>query len=62
MRHVVVLFWALILGQIVAYLGAALNHGLYNFPQAVMGSILIAIVTILVGEVSQPSKKEVKNS
>lgn len=61
MRYVIVLAWSLILGQIVAYLGAALNHGLYNFPQAVMGSIVIALFVIIIGEVSQPSNKQSKN-
>lgn len=61
MRYIIVLAWSLILGQIVAYLGAALNHGLYNFPQAVMGSIVIALFVIIIGEVSQPSKEQSKN-
>lgn len=61
MRYLVVLFWSLILGQIVAYLGAALTQGMYNFPQAVAGSVLLTVVVCLVGEVSQPNKKAVTN-
>lgn len=57
MRYIVVLFWSLILGQIVAYLGAALTQGMYNFPQAVLGSIFLAIIVCLVAELSQPKKK-----
>ncbi|QIL46564.1 YjzD family protein [Vagococcus coleopterorum] len=58
MRYAVVLFWSLILGQIIAYLGAQLNHGMYNFPQAVIGSIFLAVIVVLVGEISQPKKKK----
>ena len=58
MRHIIVLVWALIIGQIVAFLGASLNNAVYSFPQAVMGSVLVALVVILIGEVSQPAKKK----
>lgn len=57
MRYIVVLVWSLILGQIVAYLGAALTQGNYNFPQALLGSIFLAIIVCLVGEVSQPKQQ-----
>lgn len=58
MRYIVVLFWSLILGQIVAYLGAALTQGMYNFPQAVAGSIFLALMVCLVSELSQPKEKK----
>lgn len=60
MRFVVVLLWSLILGQIIAYLGAALSGGAYSFIQGVIGSVVIAIVVVLIGEVSKPAKKSVK--
>ena len=58
MRHIIVFLWSLILGQIVAYLGAALNHGTYSFVQGLLGSVVITLVVILIGELSQPAKKE----
>lgn len=57
MRHIIVLLWSLILGQIVAYLGAALSHGAYSFQQGLLGSVVITLVVILVGELSKPAKK-----
>ena len=60
MRHLVTFFWSLILGQIIAYLGAALNHGTYSFIQGLLGSVVITVVVVLIGELSQPAKKTSK--
>ncbi|MGX7059244.1 YjzD family protein [Vagococcus humatus] len=60
MRATIVLIWSLILGQIISYLGAALNHGAYDFKQALMSSIVIAISVLIIGNLSQPSKKPAK--
>lgn len=61
MRHIIVLLWAIIIGQIAGYLGAALNHSVYSFPEALIGSIVIALIVIIIGEVSQPKKKSPSN-
>ena len=31
MRYIVTLFWAVVLGQVVGYIGAALTSGTYDF-------------------------------
>lgn len=62
MKHVIVLFWALCLGQVVGYIGGALNHGTYNFLQTAIVSLITALVVIAIGETCGPSKKKTEQN
>ncbi len=56
MRYLVVLFWAVILGNVASYIGGSLNHGSYN-PSLTTGIVLVTgIIIMLIGQVAQPSK------
>ncbi|OJG19414.1 hypothetical protein RU97_GL000985 [Enterococcus canis] len=53
------MFWALLLGQVVGYIGGALTQGTYDFTMTTIISFVAGIVIILIGELSQPKKESV---
>ena len=57
MKYLVTLFWTCILGQVVVYLGSALNSGTYDFKAASIISLIVGVVVILIAEVATPKKK-----
>ncbi|MGX7351567.1 YjzD family protein [Enterococcus canis] len=59
MRYVITMFWALLLGQVVGYIGGALTQGTYDFTMTTIISFVAGIVIILIGELSQPKKESV---
>ena len=56
MSKLFVLFWTLILGQVVGYIGLALTNGTYDFVQVLLVSFIVAIIVIIIGEVALPKK------
>lgn len=61
MRYIVVLFWTLILGQIVGFLGAKLTSSNYSFMGTVFASIIIGIIVVLMSTITEPKKKMSKH-
>lgn len=57
MKYLVTLFWTYILGQVVGYLGSALNSGTYDFKLSSIISLVVGIIIILIAEVATPKKK-----
>lgn len=63
MGRIVVFIWAILLGQVVSYIGGAL-HGVtdYNFTGTVIVSLIACAIVMLIGEVAAPSNtKKSKN-
>lgn len=50
------MFWAMILGQVVGYLGSALTGGQYDFTVTAQLSFLVGIIVIIVANVCVPKK------
>lgn len=59
MNKIVVLFWTLILGQVVGYIGAALSSGEYDFVQVTTISFIVAILIMIIGELALPKKEKI---
>ncbi|BCA86074.1 hypothetical protein EsVE80_15970 [Enterococcus saigonensis] len=57
MKYLVTLFWTYILGQVVCYLGSALNSGTYDFKLSSIISLIVGVIIILIAEVATPKKK-----
>ncbi|HCO72723.1 YjzD family protein [Enterococcus bulliens] len=49
MRYIVTLFWTLVLGQVVGYLGSSLMTQPYDFTSSLFVSLFVAVVIILFG-------------
>lgn len=60
MRYVIVLIWSFLLGQVVGYIGGALNQMDYNFMQTTIISLIVGVLLIILSFVAVPSKKEQK--
>ena len=56
MRYIVTLFWAVVLGQVVGYIGAALTSGTYDFTLTTIISFIAGVIILLIGAVA-PRKK-----
>ncbi|MGX4686287.1 YjzD family protein [Vagococcus sp. JNUCC 83] len=56
MGRIVVFIWAILLGQVVSYIGGAL-HGVsdYNFTGTVIVSLIACAIVMLIGEAAAPS-------
>lgn len=54
MRYIVTLFWSLILGQVVGFIGAKLSSTAYAFIPTVLVSVAIALVIITLDYVMSP--------
>jgi hypothetical protein len=50
------MFWAMILGQVVGYLGSALTGSQYDFTLTAQLSFLVGIIVIIVANVCAPKK------
>ncbi len=57
MRYLVTIIWALILGQVVGFLGSALTSSAYNFTLTTIFSLIAGVLVCLLGMVATPSKK-----
>ncbi|MBO0476800.1 YjzD family protein [Vagococcus sp. DIV0080] len=58
MSKLIVLFWTLVLGQVVGYIGLALTNGTYDFMQVAIVSVIMAIIIMIIGEVAVPKKNK----
>ena len=58
MRYIVTLFWSLILGQVVGFIGAKLSSTAYSFIPTVLVSIAVGIIIILIDKAMSPSAKQ----
>lgn len=58
MRYLIVLIWSFLLGQVVGYIGGALNQMDYNFMQTTIISLIVGVILIILSFVAVPSKKE----
>ncbi|MGO2084141.1 YjzD family protein [Vagococcus sp.] len=58
MGKIVILFWSFLLGQVVGYIGGALNSGSYNFIETTIVSLIAAVLIMIIGEVALPKKKK----
>ena len=56
MKYIVTMFWAMILGQVVGYLGSALTGCQYDFTVTAQLSFLVGIIVIIVANVCVPKK------
>lgn len=57
MRYLVTIIWALILGQVVGFLGGALTSTPYDFQLTLIFSFIVALLIILIGQVAMPEEK-----
>jgi len=57
MGRIVVFLWAILLGQVVSYIGGAL-HGFtdYNFTGTVIVSLIACAIVMLIAEAAKPSE------
>ncbi|OOL59277.1 DUF2929 domain-containing protein, partial [Enterococcus faecium] len=46
------LFWAVVLGQVVGYIGAALTSGTYDFTLTTIISFIAGVIILLIGAVA----------
>lgn len=46
MRYIVTLFWAVVLGQVVGYIGAALTSGTYDFTLTTIISFIAGVIIL----------------
>ncbi|MGY3766114.1 YjzD family protein [Vagococcus vulneris] len=56
MGKIVVLIWTFLLGQVVGYIGGALNQGSYNFMATTIVSLIAGILVMILAKVAQPAK------
>lgn len=56
MKYIVTMFWAMILGQVVGYLGSALTGSQYDFTLTAQLSFLVGIIVVIVANVCAPKK------
>lgn len=52
MRYTIVVFWALLIGQIVGYIGGALNHQVYDFKITAIVSLIAGLLVVVLGQVA----------
>lgn len=57
MRYLITIFWAVVLGQVVGYLGGALSSTPYDFTLTTIFSVIAGLLILLVAQVATPSKK-----
>ncbi|CAM3972320.1 DUF2929 family protein [Catellicoccus marimammalium] len=58
MRYLVILFWSLILGQVVGFIGAKLTMNAYAFIPTVIASIVVALIVMLIDAIAIPTPKK----
>ncbi|MBL1229414.1 YjzD family protein [Enterococcus sp. BWB1-3] len=57
MRYIIILFWSFLLGQIVGYIGGALNNGSYDFMWTTIISLIAGVLIISIGHFALPEEK-----
>lgn len=61
MRYLATIFWALVLGQVVGFLGGALSSTPYDFTLTTIFSLVAALIIIAIGKVASPSKNSTQS-
>lgn len=56
MKYLVTLFWAFAIGQVVCYLGGALQSGTYNFELSTFVSLIVGVLAIITARFVSPKK------
>lgn len=62
MRYILVLLWSFLLGQVVGYIGGALNGGTYDFMLTTIISLTTGVIILLIGQFSLPKKETTKSA
>ncbi len=57
MRYFIVMFWSVLLGQVVSYIGGALSQGTYDLKMTFLVSIIVGIGICILGEIVIPKEK-----
>ncbi|MGX7245757.1 YjzD family protein [Enterococcus quebecensis] len=60
MRYILVLLWSFLLGQVVGYIGGALNGGTYDFMLTTIISLITGVIIILIGQFAVPKKENTR--
>ncbi|MGX7013658.1 YjzD family protein [Vagococcus silagei] len=58
MKKLIVLGWSFLLGQVVGYIGGALNGGSYDFVKTTIVSLIAGVLIMLIGEISIPKQNK----
>ena len=58
MKKLIVLGWSFLLGQVVGYIGGALNGGSYDFVKTTIVSLIAGVLVMLIGEISIPKQNK----
>ncbi|HPJ01203.1 MAG TPA: YjzD family protein [Enterococcus sp.] len=58
MYYIVTFVWAILLGQIVGFLGSALSKSPYDFKMTLIASIIAAVFVIIIGKFAVPDEKK----
>lgn len=61
MRYILVLLWSFLLGQVVGYIGGALNGGTYDFMMTTIISLATGVIILLIGQFALPKKETTKS-
>lgn len=56
MGKLIVLFWSFILGQVVGYIGGALNSGTYSFVTTTVVSLIAGVLIMIIGNAAIPNE------
>lgn len=62
MRYILVLLWSFLLGQVVGYIGGALNGGTYDFILTTVISLITGVIILLIGQFALPKKETTKSA
>ncbi|MBO0421470.1 YjzD family protein [Enterococcus plantarum] len=62
MRYILVLLWSFLLGQVVGYIGGALNGGSYDFMLTTIMSLITGVIILLIGQFAIPKKETTKSA
>lgn len=57
MRYILVLLWSFLLGQVVGYIGGALNGGTYDFMLTTIIALTTGVIILLIGQFALPKKE-----
>jgi hypothetical protein len=58
MKYLVVLFWTLILGQVVGYIACSLSGGPMQIPLTAGLSLIVGLAVIVIAEIAIPKDEK----
>lgn len=62
MKYLTTLFWGLLIGHVVNYIGSSLTGGSYSFTTATVIGLLSAVLVVLIAAVVPKETKDQKES